>query len=60
MADRKRSAYQRKGKKPHRYSELYYQWRAAVLANDKDAARELARRHSRLFMPEAEALKEAA
>jgi hypothetical protein len=51
MAEHK-STYQRKGKQAHRYSELYYQWRAAVARGDKEAVRDLARRHTKLFMPE--------
>lgn len=42
-----RSPYQRKGKVPYRYSDLYYQWRAAIADSKKGDAAEIGRRHWR-------------
>lgn len=46
-----KSPYQRYNKAPYRYSELYYQWRAAVLKGDTRLARELSAKHSQKFGP---------
>ena len=45
------SPYQRYHKAPYRYSELYYQWRAAVLKGDTKAANRLSDKHALKFGP---------
>lgn len=42
-----RSPYQRHGKKPYRYSELYHRWRAAAIEGRSGDAARLGDQHSR-------------
>lgn len=44
-----KSPYQRYGKTPCRYSEIYYRWKAAVLKGDDKEAARLSREHSARF-----------
>ncbi len=44
-----KSPYQKYGKTPHRYSELFNQWQAAVRRSDEHAARRYGREHTARF-----------
>lgn len=54
------SPYQKYGKSPHRYSDLYQRWRSAVIAGRKDEAEQLGRQHTRRFAYGVQPLPEAA
>lgn len=51
------SPYQRYNKAPYRYSDLYYQWRAAVLKGDNKLADRLSEKHSQKFGPRAKPIR---
>ena len=54
------SPYQRYNKAPYRYSDIYYQWRSAVLKGDTKGADRLSARHFAKFGPPNRAAKHAA
>lgn len=47
--DRIKSPYAKYGKKPFRYSDIYYQWQAAARAFREEEARAAAEKHARAF-----------
>ena len=54
-----KSPYQKYGKTPHRYSETFNQWQAAVKRQDQRAVNQLGREHTAKYgNPEAVALNE--
>jgi hypothetical protein len=44
------SCYQRHRKSPFRYSDLYQQWKSAVLRGDDKTARQVGYRHTQRFL----------
>lgn len=45
---RSQSPYQKYGKRPHRYSEKYNEWKRAAVAGHHDAAARIGAQHSKM------------
>ena len=45
-----KSPYKRRAKRPYKYSDLYYRWRASVMRGDRDEASRISREHTIRFM----------
>lgn len=50
-----KSLYQRHGKAPYKYSDIYQQWKACKLKGDERGADDAARRHYNRFVRFADA-----